>query len=110
MSLPVHQPTDRPTDDGHQHHAPGADNTPPRRSKITGALAALACAACCAIPLLIAAGILTGAGAAILKQTLPAVAAGLAVAALGMWWLHRRRSARRAAPAGASCGCEGCDG
>ena len=73
------------------------DNTPPTRSKVAGALAALACAVCCAIPLLIAAGVLTGAGAVLLRQTLLAVAAGLAVAALGMWWLHRRRSARRAA-------------
>ena len=65
---------------------------PPTRSKVTGGLAALACAACCALPLLIAAGVLTGAGAAILEKTLLAVSAGLAVLALGMWWLHRRRS------------------
>jgi mercuric ion transport protein len=91
----------------HAHHTPDVDSTPPTRSKVTGALAALACAACCAIPLLIAAGILTGTGAALLQNTLIAVAAGLFVAALGMWWLHRRRSARRAAAAGASCGCGG---
>ena len=72
------------------------------------AVAALACAACCAIPFLIAAGVVTGAGAAILEQSLLAVAAGLVVIALAMWWLHRRRSARRAAAAGASCGCGGC--
>jgi mercuric ion transport protein len=59
------------------------DSAPPRRSKVTGGLAVLACAACCAIPLLIAAGVLSGAGAAILEQTLLAVAAGLAVLALG---------------------------
>jgi mercuric ion transport protein len=81
--------------------------TPPVRSKVTGALAALACAACCAIPLLIAAGILTGAGAAILERTLLAVAAGLFVAALGMWWLHRRRAA--AAATGCGCGRSGCE-
>jgi hypothetical protein len=45
--------------------------------------------------------VLTGAGAVLLRQTLLAVAAGLVVLALGMWWLHRRRSARTAA-AGAS--------
>ena len=88
---------------------PVVDNTPPLRSKVTGALAALACAAGCAIPLLIAAGVVTGAGAAILQQTLVAVAAGLAVVALGMWWLHRRRGARRAAGAhrctDADCAC-----
>ena len=93
----------------HQPTTPIADNAPPTRSKVTGGLAVLACAACCAIPLLIAAGVLTGAGAAILEQTLLAVAAGLAVLALGMWWLHRRRSARRAAAAGTGCGC-GCGG
>jgi hypothetical protein len=96
----------------HVHHAPDVDNTPPTRSKVTGGLAALACAACCALPVLIAAGVLTGAGAAVLEKTLLAVAAGLGTAALGMWWLHRRRSARRAAAAGAGCGCggSGCGG
>ncbi|WP_433359430.1 hypothetical protein ACQPZX_24955 [Actinoplanes sp. CA-142083] len=85
---------------------PMADLSPPRRSRIAGGLAALACLACCALPLLIAAGVLTGAGAALLQRTLVAVAAGLATLALGMWWLHRRRSTRRAA-ASAGCGCGG---
>lgn len=67
---------------------------PPLRSRVTGALAAVACAACCALPLLIAAGALTSAGAAVLQRTLLAVAAGLGTAALGMWWLHRRRAGR----------------
>jgi drug/metabolite transporter (DMT)-like permease len=93
----------------HRHAPPDIDNTPPTRSKITGGLAALACAACCALPFLIAAGVLTGAGAAILEQTLLAVAAGLAVVALGMWWRHRRRPARQAAASGASCGCGDAD-
>jgi high-affinity Fe2+/Pb2+ permease len=84
------------------------DPAPPRRSKVAGGLAALACAACCALPLLIAAGVLTGAGAAIAEKTLLAVAAGLMALALGMWWLHRRRGARRTATTGASCGCGGC--
>ncbi|MFI7597365.1 hypothetical protein [Actinoplanes sp. NPDC049681] len=83
-------------------------HAPPTRSKIAGGLAALACAACCAIPLLITAGVLTGAGAAVLKQTLLAVATGLAVLALGMWWLHRRRSSHRAATPGCGCGAAGC--
>ncbi|WP_433215619.1 hypothetical protein ACQP00_06195 [Dactylosporangium sp. CS-047395] len=72
------------------------------RSKVTGVLAAVACAACCALPLLIAAGVLTIAGAAVAQKTLLAVSAGLAVAALTMWWLHRRRTAP--AP---TCGCGG---
>lgn len=104
MSLPIRPLTGQ---DPHQRTTPPVDNAPPTRSKVTGGLAALACAACCAIPLLIAAGVLTGAGAAVLEQTLLAVAAGLAVLALGMWWLHRRRTARRAAAAGAGCGCGG---
>jgi hypothetical protein len=99
MSRPLPSPT--PT--GHQ--SPVTDNAPPQRSKVTGGLAALACAACCALPLLIAAGVLTGASAAILEKTLLAVAAGLAALALGMWWLHRRRATRRAAASGTGCGC-----
>jgi len=104
MTPPIHRPT-------HVHGTLRVDNAPPIRSKVTAALAALACAACCALPLLITAGIITGVGAAILEQSLLAVAAGLIVIALAMWWLHRRRSARRAAAAaaaGASCGCGGC--
>jgi len=66
-------------------------DTPPARSKVAGALAALACAVCCALPLLVAAGLLTSAGAAVLRQTLIAAALGLVTIALGMWWLHRRR-------------------
>jgi hypothetical protein len=100
MSQPLPSPT--PT----RHPASGTDNAPPRTSKVTGGLAALACAACCALPLLIAAGLLTGAGAALLEKTLLAVAAGLAALVLGMWWLHLRRSAQRAAASG-GCGCGG---
>ena len=99
------QPLPSPIPTGYQ--APVAETEPPRRSKVTGGLAVLACAACCALPVLIAAGVLTGAGAAILEKTLLAVAAGLAALALGMWWLHRRRSAQRAAASGAGCGCGG---
>jgi mercuric ion transport protein len=101
----VSQPLPTPTHTEHQ--APVTDNAPPRRSKVTGGLAALACAACCALPVLIAAGVLTGAGAAILEKTLLAVAAGLAALALGMWWLHRRRATQSAAASGAGCGCGG---
>jgi hypothetical protein len=106
VSLPL--PT--PTCPGHA--TPEIDNEPPRRSKVTGGLAALACAACCALPILITAGVLTGAGAAILEKTLLAMAAGLATTALGMWWWRRRRFAQRAAAAGAGCGCggSGCGG
>ncbi len=74
------------------------------RSKVAGAFAAFACAVCCALPFLIAAGVLTGAGAALAQNVLLAVAGALATAAGFMWWLHRRRTARKAAAAGAS-GC-----
>lgn len=87
-----------------------ADSAPPVRGRITGGLAALACAACCAVPLFVAAGIVTGASGAVLEKTLLAVAAGLAVTALGMWWLHRDRTARRAARGSSQpgCGCGNC--
>ena len=87
---------------------PAVDNAPPTRSKVTAALAAVACAACCALPFLIAAGVLTGAGAALAEKLLLAGTGVLITAAAGMWWLHRRR---KAAPAGQSgcasgnCGC-----
>jgi len=64
----------------------------PLSSKVAGALAALACFVACAVPLLIVAGILTGAGAVLLQHTLFAAAVGLVVAALTMWWLHHRRT------------------
>jgi mercuric ion transport protein len=80
---------------------PSSDGTPPTRSKITGGLALVACAACCALPLLIAVGVLTTAGAAIVQYTLLTIAAGLAALALALWWLHRRRTA-------APCGCGTC--
>jgi mercuric ion transport protein len=83
------------------------DGGPPLRSKVTAALAVLACAACCALPLLIGAGLLTGAGAALAEQTLPAIAVLLIAVAAGMWWLHRRRAARTAAASGTACGCGG---
>ena len=79
---------------------PAVDNKPPTRSKITAALAGLACAACCALPFLIAAGVLTGAGAAIVENLLLGISGLLVAAAAGMWYLHRRRSARKAAAAG----------
>jgi mercuric ion transport protein len=71
------------------------DRALPTRSKVAGALAALACAASCALPFLVAAGVLSGTGAAVMRRTLLAVAAGLVATALGMWWLYRRRRARR---------------
>ncbi|WP_157556460.1 hypothetical protein [Herbidospora yilanensis] len=57
---------------------------PPRRSRVAATLAVVACGACCALPVMIGAGLLTGAGAAFAEQTLLTVA--------GTWWRHRRRS------------------
>src|SRR6266508_2367141 len=94
------------TDQPATGHIPrvSVDNAPLTRSKVAGALAVLACAVCCALPFLIAAGGITGAAAAILQQTLLAASAALATAALAMWWLHRRRRDRQpvspASPAG----------
>jgi hypothetical protein len=91
------------------HHPAPAGTAPPTSSKVTGSLALIACAACCALPVLIGAGVVTATGAAILKDALVAVAAGLAVLALGTWWLHHRRAARRLATAGGSgCDCGNC--
>jgi hypothetical protein len=81
----------------------------PTRTKVAGLLALLACVGCCALPYLIVAGLVTGAGAALMQQTLIAVAVGLGVLALGMWWLRRRQIAKRAAAAGSSgCGDANC--
>jgi hypothetical protein len=61
----------------------------------------LACLACCAVPALLAAGILTGAGWAVAGRWLPAVAVGRLVAALARWdplaapWMPSRRELPR---------------
>ncbi|MEO3784177.1 hypothetical protein ABGB12_12650 [Actinocorallia sp. B10E7] len=68
-----------------------------------GVLAAVACAACCALPVLIAAGALSGAGAAVLADKMPMIAAVLAAAAVAVFafaaWRRRR---------GPGCGSDGC--
>lgn len=52
-----------------------------------GGLTGLACALCCAIPLLLALGVLGGAGWALLGQLMPGVALALAgLTALAFWW------------------------
>ncbi len=82
----------------------------PRRVALSGALAVAACAACCALPLLVGAGTLTAGAAAALNQTLLAVSVGLVVLAVVFWGRHqRRRTAVRAASShgGGTCGCGG---
>ncbi|MFJ7208037.1 hypothetical protein ACIQWR_31480 [Streptomyces sp. NPDC098789] len=64
--------------------------------------------ACCALPVLITAGVV-GAGAGAVVGWLPALAVALAVLAAGTWWLGQRRSSCSCAPktAGESgCGCK----
>ncbi|HZM79476.1 MAG TPA: hypothetical protein VFC19_27410 [Candidatus Limnocylindrales bacterium] len=71
-----------------------------------GGLTGLACVLCCAIPLLLAAGVLGGAGWAFLGQILPGIAIALAaLTALAFWWARRRRSAHAAGCAGGDCSC-----
>ena len=64
--------------------------------------AGLACAACCVIPLLFAAGMFGGAGWATIGQALPAVALVLAAGAgLVWWWVEHRKKPQCAT----GCGC-----
>jgi hypothetical protein len=72
---------------------------------LTG-VAGLACAACCAVPLLLAAGVLSGAGWAAAGRILPGIAVATTAAAAGAWWwAGRRRRHRRGCAAGGGCDC-----
>lgn len=62
----------------------------------------MACAACCLIPVLLVAGVIGGAGWAVIGRALPAVAVMLVAAAALMWWWATQRKAPRCA---ADCGC-----
>ena len=86
---------------------PAADPRPRRTPTALAGLAGLACAACCLLPVLIAAG-LVGAGASVLVSWLPALAFALAALAAGVWWVGRRRALSCTCPSpGAQDGC-GC--
>lgn len=87
--MPPDTPTQTPTE---------GEQRPRARGKVTVGLAVLACLACFALPLLIAAGLLTAGTAAVLQQTLLAVGAGLAVLGASLWWLFRRRTDEPPAP------------
>lgn len=81
---------------------------PPRRSKVLTFLAALACAGCCAIPLLVPLGVLTGAGIATATTGLLVVSGVLFLVASLLWFLHHRTTRRRVtghACAGGNCSC-----
>ena len=72
-----------------------------------GALAALACVACCGFPVLITAGILSGGTAAFLAGSLPVIASVLAGAAVLTFAVAAHRKARGASCASAGCGSAG---
>lgn len=72
-----------------------------------GVLAGIACVACCALPVLITAGVLSGASATFLAEKMPIIAIVLAVlAVLAFGLAARRETAKR----GGSCGAEGACG
>ena len=74
----------------------------PKTGTRLAALAGLACAACCALPLLVATGALSGSAAAFLSNSLPVTAAVLAVLAVGVFALAARRTTKTQ-----GCGCAG---
>jgi mercuric ion transport protein len=73
-------------------------------SGLTG-LAGLACAACCLVPLLLAAGVLGGGGWALAGRWMPGIALALAFAAGGAWWWVSRRRHSAACGGGKTCSC-----
>lgn len=85
---------------------PAADPRPRLAPKALGGLAAVACVACCALPVLITAGVV-GAGAGVVVGWLPAPAVASGVLAAGTWWLGRRR--RSCSCASATAGRGGCE-
>ena len=70
-----------------------------------GGLTGLACALCCLIPVLLGAGVLGGAGWAVLGQILPGVAVALAAVTGLAWWWAKRRPAHARGCAGGDCAC-----
>lgn len=71
---------------------------------LTG-LAGAACAACCVIPLLLAAGIVGGAGWTAAGRIMPGIAIVLIAMAVGTWWWATRRRRHASGCDGSSCGC-----
>lgn len=68
-----------------------------------GAPAAVACVVCCALPILITAGALSGGAAVSLADSMPVIAVALAVAAAVAAW----RRSRHGAGCGGRCGQQG---
>jgi hypothetical protein len=71
-----------------------------------GVLAGIACVACCALPVLITAGVLSGAGATFLADKMPIIAIVLAVLAVLAFALTARRKITGGG-CGGSCSTEG---
>ncbi|MFF0009794.1 hypothetical protein ACFYQT_41155 [Streptomyces tibetensis] len=86
---------------------PAAAPRPHRAPKALGGLAALACVACCALPVLITAGVV-GAGAGAVVGWLPALAVVLGVLAAGTWWLCQRRGSCSCSSLAKTAGGDGC--
>jgi hypothetical protein len=70
-----------------------------------GGLTGLACALCCLIPVMLAAGVLGGAGWAYLGQIMPGIAVALAAVTALVWWWTKRRPIHAAGCAGGDCSC-----
>lgn len=86
---------------------PAADLRPHRAPKALAGLGAMACVACCALPVLITAGILST-GAGVVVGWLPALAIILAVLAAGTWWFGQRRRSGPCSCAAKTAGEDGC--
>lgn len=65
-------------------------------------LTGLACIACCTVPLLLAAGVVGGAGWAAAGQLMPGIAVALAAVTGGAWWWATRRRGHQCGP---RCSC-----
>jgi mercuric ion transport protein len=70
-------------------------------------LAGLACAACGVIPLLLAAGVLSGVGWAAVDAWIPGIAVALAALAGAAWWWRRRHRHQASCAGEAGCACGG---
>lgn len=70
-----------------------------------GGLTGLACLLCCLIPVLLAAGVVGGAGWAAFGRALPGIAIALAAGTALAWWWSRRRRTHTTGCAGGTCSC-----
>jgi hypothetical protein len=76
------------------------------RPVVSTGLAGTACVACCAIPLLLTIGVLSGAGWAIAGQWMPGVALSLVALTVLAWWRTSRRMDRGDCTGGHACSCQ----